>query len=330
MEGIELFHAESTTLPTRFEPYAAIAERHPVLPLEHLPLTRHSLFSPRIPERWTFGWDLIQQQRVAVPVDLVALGGRTQDPTHLFSFYSSSHGLACGATLVEAIVVGLLEVIEHDAVACWRVAADRFGQSIPRVRLETATGFPLVVRILDQLERARLRPIVYDCSVDTEVPVYWALLYDTTTRSVGVAEGSGAHVDPEVALVRALTEAAQARAVAIAGARDDCFGRDLMRIRLTDSRRRTELLESQPPTVDLRVRRSVASPAFGTDLEYLLGRLIQIGVTNVVAVELTQSEYRGVLSAVRVIVPMLAGPGFEDGHPSPRAEAFATRMAECS
>ena len=103
-----------------------------------------------------------------------------------------------------------------------------------------------------------------------------------------------------------------------------------MRIRLTDSRRRIELLESQPATVDLRVRRSAASQAFGPDLEYLLDRLIRIGVPNVVVVELTRSEYRGILSAVRVIVPMLAGPGFEDGHPSPRAEAFATRMAECS
>jgi hypothetical protein len=42
-------------------------------------------------------------------------------------------------------------------------------------------------------------------------------------------------------------------------------------------------------------------------------------------VDLTLPPYRDVLSVVRVIVPMLDGPGFEHGHPSPRAAAFAAR-----
>ena len=179
--------------------------------------------------------------------------------------------------------------------------------------------------VLEQLRRAGVQALVYDCTVDTDVPVYRAVLYEAAERRVGLAEGWGAHLDTELALVRALTEAAQSRAVSIAGARDDRFGRDIARLRLTDSRSRIVELEAQPATVDLREHQSEAAPTFTEDVERLLARLEHVGVTQAIAVDLTLPEFRDVLSVVRVIVPKLDGPGFEQGHPSPRATAFAAR-----
>jgi ribosomal protein S12 methylthiotransferase accessory factor len=327
MEGIELFHAEVVQPPELYQPYADLATRHAVIPLHQLPLTRHAIFSPLVPERWTFGWDLIQSRTVWVPLDLVVLPVRSERGSALFSFQATSNGLASGAAFVEALTAGLLEVIERDAIACRRVAAESFGRPMPRVRLETATHFPLVQELLERIERADVRALVYDCTVDTHVPVYWAILYEATERRVGLAEGGGAHLDPEIALLRALTEAAQARVVAIGGARDDRFGRDLGRGQLTDSRQRILDLEAQPPSVDLRERRSPAATSFEADLEHLLARLASAGLEQTVVVDLTLPEFRDVLSVVRVIVPGLDGPGFEQGHPSPRATAFARQAA---
>ena len=115
--------------------------------------------------------------------------------------------------------------------------------------------------------------------------------------------------------------------VAIGGARDDRFGRDVGRGQLTDSRQRILDLEAQPPSVDLRERRSHAATSFEEDLEHLLARLASIGLEQAVVVDLTLPEFRDVLSVVRVIVPGLDGPGFEQGHPSPRATAFARHPA---
>jgi ribosomal protein S12 methylthiotransferase accessory factor len=349
MEGIELFHAEFAQLPELCMPYVELAKEHAVVPLEHLPLSRHSIFSPLTPERWTLGYDLLSEARsarlegsgargqgsaapsrdemVAVPLDLVVLPLRTErvQQSSLFSFQATSNGLASGAAFVEALAVGLLEVIERDAIACCQVAAEWFGQPTPRVRLDSARDFPLAHELLEQLQQAGVQALVYDCTVDTEVPVYRAVVYDAAERRVGLAEGWGAHLDPELALVRALTEAIQARAVSIAGARDDRFGRERERLRLTDSRSRIAELEAQPATVDLHVRQSLAAPTFKADVERILACLIRVGVEQVIVVDLTMPEFRDVLSVVRVVVPMLDGPGFEHGHPSPRATAFAAR-----
>jgi len=305
MESIELYHAEVASPPHVLQPYVELARHHAVIPLEHLPLSPHSVFSPLTPERWTFGSDLMQAQSVAVPLDMVILPRRTERVTDssLFSFQTTSNGLASGSALAEALAVGLLEVIERDAIASW------LGRAMPRVRLDSAQACPLVRELLEQLWRAGIQALVYDCTADTDVPVYRAVLYEPAARRVGLAEGWGAHLDPELALVRALTEAAQSRAVAIAGARDDRFGRDVARLRLTDSPSRIADLEAQPATVDLRERPSEAGATYADEMPILLAKLHRIGVTQAIAVDLTLPTFRDVLSVVRVIVPMLDGPG---------------------
>ena len=251
---------------------------------------------------------------------------RAARPARLFSFQTTSNGVASGCELVEALAVGLLEVVERDAVAASRGAYGWYGKPIPRVRLETAARFPLVQDLLARIERAGVRALVYDCTVDTRVPVFLTLLYDTRERRIGLAEGSGAHLDPELALVRSLTEAAQSRAVAIAGARDDRFGPDLVRVRLTDSRRRIDELEAQPCSVDLAACASVAAPTFREDVARILDRLVHAGFGRAIVVDLTLAEFRETLAVVRVIVPGMDGPGRVRDGPSARVRKLAGQL----
>jgi ribosomal protein S12 methylthiotransferase accessory factor len=119
-----------------------------------------------------------------------------------------------------------------------------------------------------------------------------------------VATGSGCHPAREVALVRALTEAAQARLTVISGVRDD-FRRDsydrwlnpdliaAMRSRITASagtRRFQDVPHGDGETIE-------------DDVEWELKCIKKAGVRRVVLVDLTKPEFG--LPVVRVIAPGL-------------------------
>ena len=324
MEAIEVFHAETAPQPFVTATYEDLASRFATAPVDRLALRRHAIFDTSFPERWTLGWDVLHNCEVAVPFDQVVLGRRSG---RVFprTFQSTSNGLASGTTPVEALVVALLEVIERDALASHRLAAHLGVRPLARVSLRAASHFPMVADLLQRFERAKIQPIVFDCTVDTGVPVFWAILYDLTTRGLGLFHGGGAHLDPEVAIVRALLEAAQSRAVYISGARDDVSQRSLVRLRSLDTAATIDTLNSYPVVVDLGRARSQAQDTFEADLALLLHHLQAIGIEQVVTVDLTLPEFSDTLAVVRVIVPGLDGPGYQRGHQSPRAQAFVER-----
>jgi len=66
------------------------------------------------------------------------------------------------------------------------------------------------------------------------LPAYLAAVIDEAPgpfRPVGLARGAGCHLDPAVALSRALCEAAQSRLTRVAGTRDDIQRRDVERLK---------------------------------------------------------------------------------------------------
>lgn len=324
MEAIEVFSAEVVTLPEVKCTHRELSSAHRVVPLDDLPLRRHAIAHADLPVRWTFGVDLVDGAQTAVPTDLVTLAEPTGPPG---PFHQSSNGLASGAVYVEALLAALLEIVERDGLACRRVAERQAGARTPRVCLGTLGCMPIVQQVLGRLDAAALQPIIYDCTVDSEIPVYLVRLLDVSTRFVGVFSGSGAHLDPEIALVRALTEAAQSRTVYIAGSRDDLLGREHAQFRAQDSPTVIAALQAQPETVDAREAVSTAAATFEQDIRYVVDRLISIGAERIIAVDLTPSAFHDVISVVRVIVPGVAGPHVDHTVASARTEGFARRAA---
>ena len=324
MECLERHHAETIVLPVLRCSYEELSQVYPVIPLAQLPLTKHSLFSPRLREQWVLGWDIMSDQESAVPAGMVPMDRFKYGRADLVPFQTGSNGLASGNHLLEALESGLLEVIERDAVTCHMVALRHGATSIPRIRLDTIAS-PLVQGLLQRFEAAGVAPLLFDCRVDTGVPVFMAYIYDRLVRHIGVCRGYGAHLHPEIAMARALTEAAQSRLVYIAGSRDDMFRRSFLRMKQGDYGAQIDHIEAIPETVDARGIPSQATATFEGDVHCLLGKLRDVGLEHTIVFDLSQSD--DPFAVLRVIVPGLEGYMFDYYVPGSRARAFVARRA---
>lgn len=320
MEALELFHAEEWTLPTERLTYHE-AFRHFNAPTpDRLPLTRWGPFVPDWPYTWVRGWDLVGQAEVALPAAMVRMGDRQGRLDDLYSFQVTSNGLASGSTFVEAVHSALLEVVERDAVACWHYRRDLCGEPPPTVSSRSLSG--AAAELVERITRRGGRILLFDCTTDTEIPVYTAFLFDADGSSRGIYKGFGAHLDATTAVIRAITEACQARAVRIAGSRDDLFRHRLIAAEADegfDEVMRLYLEREATPGDPLPVGQSC--PSFDADLALIVQRLTRAGLDQVVVVDLSKPYLP--VSAVKVVVPGMEGVMVENHVPGYRALDFA-------
>lgn len=320
METAEMFHAEEPELPTFQMPYEHLTGTR--IAVEDLPFTKHHLFTEWWPYRWTMGWDLMHQEEIAVPWWLVHMGNHPLRERDLNTFQVSSNGLASGNNLLEAINAGLFEVIERDAVACTRLAWLQSKKPPPVVDLESIP-YETVLDLMGRLKRAEVGSVLFDCTIDTDIPVYMAYLYDLRVASIGVYRGYGAHLDPEVAMVRAITEAAQARVIYIAGSRDDVFRHSYVRLKQPEKSLLIPAMKAMTPTVRCEDRPSEATLTFEGDTHIALEKLRKAGLRQAIVVDLSRPGLP--IRVVKVMVPGLEGYMFDFYTPGRRAKTHAER-----
>lgn len=322
MEAFELHAAETADLPSIRATYRELSTSYAAPALANLPLSRDSLFTTGWPYNWCLGWDLISQAEVAVPYATVGMSRNQASVGNLGAFQVSSNGLGAGNSLLEAMASALYEVIERDAVACQHYAAMHNGHILPLFAEAELKSRPLVATVLERCDRADVRVVVYDSSGDTEVPTYVAIAYDRTDHGVGLMKGSGSHLDPEVALLRAINEALQARLNFIAGSRDDIFRSAFTRAR-SNWRPMMEKLESafDADSARARLSESRAAATFEEDVHHLLSNIRKAGLEHVVVFDLTPDDFP--VHIVRVVVPGMEGYMHHGYRPGPRACAAA-------
>jgi ribosomal protein S12 methylthiotransferase accessory factor len=328
MEAIEVYHAENVRLPVFQLSYEQLCGIYQVVSIENLPLTKHSMFHPSWPYHWVLGWDIINQHEVAVPLiisDLVFSSSKSRI-WNLSSFQVNTNGLASGNVFLEALAAGLYEVIERDAITLYSIAGRIHGHNPPLVRLDTIEH-PLVFELLDRCRAADVSAMLFDCQVDTDVPVYQAYIYERSARHhLGIFKGCGAHLDSGIAMIRALTEAIQSRLVFIAGSRDDVFRHTAARAKWGDSTETIQRLEAMQATVDARMRRSQAASTFQEDILATIEKLQHVGINQVIIFDLALPE--SPISAVKVFVPGLEGYKSADYAPRRRAKEFCKSIQE--
>jgi ribosomal protein S12 methylthiotransferase accessory factor len=320
MESLELYCAEIASPPSFLARYTDL-DPATAIPAPRLPIRSGGIFSQQVPQRWCHAWDLLGQTRVVAPYDSVTMDFRCGLHDLVTTpFRMDSNGVASGNHLLEAICSGLFEVVERDATSCHQNASEQLGGLPPRVGLDTVEH-PRALEAVERFAKAGLEVFLFDTTVDTGIPVYTA--YWREPESGAVWAGQGAHLDPGVAMVRALTEAAQQNTVCIAGARDDLYGAFYDTIYFSDSRRALEALRAHPVTVDAGERPSLATGTFEGDLAVALDLLQKAGLDQVLVWDLTPPGWE--VAIVRVLVPGLEGYFRRCYAPGARARAFVER-----
>ncbi len=112
-----------------------------------------------------------------------------------------SNGNAAGNTLEEAILQGFLELVERDSVALWWYNRVRR----PGVELDSF-GEPYLSRLQAFLRVHGREFWVLDLTADLDIPVFASICQRTDGPPEQIVLGFGAHLEPRVALLRAVTE----------------------------------------------------------------------------------------------------------------------------
>ncbi|GAC1362047.1 MAG: hypothetical protein NVSMB32_01940 [Actinomycetota bacterium] len=112
-----------------------------------------------------------------------------------------SNGNAAGNTLEEAMLQGLLELVERDAIAMWWY--NRLLR--PRVNLDSF-DLAYVQELREHLSTRHVELWVLDLTSDLGIPVFAALSRWSDGRPDDVQMGFGAHFEARIALLRAVTE----------------------------------------------------------------------------------------------------------------------------
>jgi ribosomal protein S12 methylthiotransferase accessory factor len=250
-----------------------------------------------VPLAWVWAYDLATHRPSLVPATSV-WHPYYDDAGPLF--VNNSCGLAAGATLLEATLQALYEVIERDAVSL--AMASGVFTSVPLDSIEWEPAREMLARF----EQGGVCVSIKEAATDLGLPVFIACGDDRRLQnSFYLNGGFGAHAQREVALLRALTELAQSRATIISGAREDIGemragnGEDYASIRAANERWFSDVFPVQS-YCDLP---SFDHPDLWSELEDISSRVRRRGLAGPLLVDLTRPELG--VPVVRVLVPGL-------------------------
>jgi len=327
MEAIESFHAERIRLPLRLASYRELSCCAPVVEPGLLPRARHSRFQSELQLLWVEASNLLGRQenaKVWLPFECVHSNFSLPLPTGSGAFLLSSNGLASGNHMLEALSHAICEIVERDAVTLWHCGEVQFEAEARRLDLDSVCD-EHCAEALARLRAADILVGAWDITSDIGIPAMLVEIVDGDDSPLGVeyaTSGLGCHPSSAVALLRALTEAAQCRLTFIAGTRDDADRTVYERTRDPSviARVRARLREPTFAGVDFATLANHAHSTFEGDLQWELERLSAVGLDQVLAVDLTIPGID--IPVVRVVVPGLEGIHEVPGYlPGPRARA---------
>jgi len=154
------------------------------------------------------------------PIDWTPAWSLTQDRWRLipsaFAYYTypregggdicrgCSNGVAAGNCLEEAIMQGFFELVERDAMAMWWYHKLRK----PAVDWRSF-GSPFVAAVNAAMQEMGMQLEILDLTNDLGIPVFSANLFNRNDDLCFRSNGLGCHLDPRIALERAVSELGQ-------------------------------------------------------------------------------------------------------------------------
>jgi ribosomal protein S12 methylthiotransferase accessory factor len=284
------------------------------------------------------GFDLLKKEEVLVPAQLVFSKFSANPPSEPVFQYSHTNGLASGNVLEEAICHALCEVIERDAASI----ADLCASAIPYTILQKITKSVIELNygvsndsetyehnfvddpnlfedisvddvdtneplkfLINRFAETDISLLIKDITQrDIQIPTFVASSVEWISSDYGyLALGYGTHPDARIALMRAITELSQTRALNIQGSRDD-----LKKIRYRENdqihRRKWQFMKatSHSPKNFSEIRSYLYDDLLD-EIKFILNRLKKSGLKRAIIVNLTNPKVG--IPVVRAIVPGL-------------------------
>ena len=213
LESIEIWHVEQPLTTAVTAPPRAVADQLGY-DVSALPRRRRACLHDGLPCSGS-GPVAGHGAQTLFPADVVRLSWPSAPTGTTPAFLASTNGLASGNTLIEAVLHGLYEVVERDATTASITGGDR------GVRVDPASlGSAVTDELCALIERAGVTLEVRLLPSRAGLPCFlaWIACADYPAAMYGF----GCHLNPEIALTRAVTEAAQTRLSYIAGAATTC------------------------------------------------------------------------------------------------------------
>jgi ribosomal protein S12 methylthiotransferase accessory factor len=149
------------------------------------------------PIDWTPAWSLSKQARRYVPLAYCYAEAPAESGTAFSG--PCGNGVAAGTCLEEAVLQGLLELVERDAAAIWWY--NRLAR--PAIDLDSFAD-PYFDALRADYERLGWTAWVLDLTHDLGIPTCAALAHEPGADRFAI--GFGCHLEPRLAVQRALTE----------------------------------------------------------------------------------------------------------------------------
>ena len=329
MESVEHWHAERIGLPLKLGTYKELCFTHRLSDVAGLPRLSAAPFHPDLRLLWVSGQDLAGEGTpVWVPFEVVHTDYSLPLAAGSGAFVMSSSGLASGNHPLEAVSHAICELVERDATTLWRLSGEARRRE---TRVDTATvDDPGCREVLGKMERAGVEAFVWETTSDMGIAAFACTIVDrepNPARPIAPMGGFGCHPSRAIALLRAITEAAQSRVTIITGSRDDVSHEptgtegDLDR-----ARRFLAAARAAPPERSFRDAPDRESESFDDDVAWEIDQLRAAGIREVIAVDLTRREIG--IPVVRVVIPGLEAlddiPGMMLGARAQR------RLMECA
>jgi len=223
MEAFESWHGERVLSSGSYLRQSEVEEVHGVRTIDLTRVSRRGfgtgwMRTSRL--NWVQGQELLRAEPAFVPYDCVSTD--FANTSTLTPLIRTTNGLASGNSYGEAVLHGIYEVVERDAVSMWSPQAG----VADRIIDPSSVADDYDAALLRRLDEAGLDVLIRWLSCDTRVPVTSAALApgdSWRTPPYASFSGYGAHLDSKVALARALAEAVQSRLTLIHGSRDDLW-----------------------------------------------------------------------------------------------------------
>ena len=223
MEAIEGYHLENPAPPKIHGNYLMLKETHNIIdPTQFMSgFFDWSNKIRTIDHPWIQARSLLDNQNVLIPHALTNIDSTHTRPEFNY-FQISTNGIAAGNSQEEATCHALYEVIERDSFFKWSQKPKDL-RDADLISLDSISN-PSIIQLIDQIKKASLKIKLWDISSELKVPSFHCAIYNTDLSSpLSFFSGTGTHLNQEIAMTRAITEAVQTRTSLISGARDDIF-----------------------------------------------------------------------------------------------------------